>query len=156
MIENNWLEIGKLTKKIDQELMYLSKISSKLMNKKQTSQIDRSAKCLNKFRSNAEDIMLSKNVGDLNVFYGNGVVDKTTLVVAKKTLDDFINEHCFYKENSREQSSNLYNAYERTTKKNNRTPISLTKFGVEMSKRFEKIKSNGVYYIGISLNGDRE
>jgi len=149
MIENNWLEIGKLTKKIDQELMYLSKISSKSMNKKQTSQIDKSAKCLNKFRSNAEDIMLSKNAGDLNVFYGNGKINKTV-------LDVFINERCFYKENSREQSSNLYNAYEKLTKENNKTPISRTKFGIEMSKRFEKVKSDRTYYIGISLNGDTE
>ena len=53
------------------------------------------------------------------------------------------------------KASVLYAVYAKWAEENNEYCMSSTKFGVEMSKRFEKIKTrNGTFYNGISLTGN--
>ena len=49
------------------------------------------------------------------------------------------------------QSSVLYAAYSSWAEENNEYRMSATKFGLEIAKRFEKIKGRIIYYNGISL-----
>ena len=49
------------------------------------------------------------------------------------------------------QSSVLYAAYASWAEENNEYRMSATKFGLEIAKRFEKIKGRIIYYNGISL-----
>lgn len=67
----DWEEIGELTKKINDNLTQLIILSSKGMRTKQTDSLKRSARHLNKFRSDAENIMFSKGIDDKNIFYGD-------------------------------------------------------------------------------------
>ena len=49
------------------------------------------------------------------------------------------------------QSSVLYAAYSSWAEENNEYRMSATKFGLEIAKRFEKIKGRTIHYNGISL-----
>lgn len=52
----------------------------------------------------------------------------------------------------REKTSDLYQAYNKWASENNEYVMSSRKFGTEMAKRFERTKSNGVYYYdGLTL-----
>ncbi len=53
------------------------------------------------------------------------------------------------------KSSQLYAAYAKWAEENNEYRMSSTKFGVEVCKRFEKVKKrDGLFYRGISLDSD--
>src|SRR5690625_4073354 len=61
----------------------------------------------------------------------------------------FIDECCVRKDGEREKSSELYQIYRSWAKDNGQYLMNSTKFGKEMSNKFQKITSNGVHYIGI-------
>lgn len=66
-------------------------------------------------------------------------------------LECFIDECCervFLKQTS---VNELYRNYKQWAINNNEYQMSSTKFGVEMSKKFKKIKSGNIYYEGIIL-----
>ena len=63
----------------------------------------------------------------------------------------FIEECCVRKDGEREKASNLYGIYKSWAKDNEQYLMSSTKFGREMSNKFQKITSNGVHYVGIKL-----
>jgi len=63
----------------------------------------------------------------------------------------FIDECCVRKDGEREKSSELYQIYRSWAKDNGQYLMNSTKFGKEMSNKFQKITSNGVHYIGIQL-----
>lgn len=63
----------------------------------------------------------------------------------------FIEECCIRKSGERAKASDLYSVYSSWAKDNNQYLMSSTKFGKEMSNKFQKITSNGVHYIGIKL-----
>jgi len=63
----------------------------------------------------------------------------------------FIEECCFRKNGEREKASDLYNVYSSWAKENHQYLMSSTKFGKEMSNKFQKIKSGVNYYAGIKL-----
>ena len=68
------------------------------------------------------------------------------------SITAFIEDTCIVSENSRVGASHLYKAYVKWQKENNQYQMSNTKFGMEMSQRFKKIKSNGRNtYLGITL-----
>src|SRR5699024_11174096 len=66
----------------------------------------------------------------------------------------FIEECCLRKSGEREKSSDLYKIYRSWAQDNGQYLMSSTKFGVEMSNKFQKITSNGVHYIGLKLKND--
>ena len=53
------------------------------------------------------------------------------------------------------QSSTLYADYSAWADENNEYKMSATKFGLEIAKRFEKVKGRTVFYNGISLYIER-
>ena len=63
----------------------------------------------------------------------------------------FIEECCHRKSGEREKSSDLYSVYKSWAKENEQYLMSSTKFGKEMSNKFQKITSNGVHYVGIKI-----
>lgn len=63
----------------------------------------------------------------------------------------FINECCAVRSGGREKAQDLYQAYREWAKSNGEYTMSSTKFGREMSNKFQKIRSNGSYYVGINL-----
>lgn len=63
----------------------------------------------------------------------------------------FIEECCIRKQGEREKASDLYRIYKSWAQENQQYLMSSTKFGREMSNKFQKITSNGVHYIGIKL-----
>jgi hypothetical protein len=66
-----WKEIGDLAKQINNDLNRLTMLSQKGVGTTRTKSIKQSTKYLNRFRSVAENVMLSKGIGNINVFYGN-------------------------------------------------------------------------------------
>ena len=48
----------------------------------------------------------------------------------------------------------MFAAYDEWARANNQYRMTNTKFGIEMSKKFKKITSNGVHYIGVGLLDD--
>lgn len=63
----------------------------------------------------------------------------------------FIDECCVRDNGEREKASDLYQIYRSWAKDNGQYLMSSTKFGKEMSHKFQKMTSNGVYYVGIRL-----
>lgn len=63
----------------------------------------------------------------------------------------FIEECCTRKKGEREKASDLYSIYSSWAKENNQHLYSNTKFGKEMSNKFQRIKSGTNYYVGIQL-----
>lgn len=63
----------------------------------------------------------------------------------------FINECCAVRTGGKEKAQDLYQAYKEWAKSNGEYTMSSTKFGREMSNKFQKIRSNGSYYVGINL-----
>lgn len=69
-------------------------------------------------------------------------------------VGEFIDECCTVGE-GRESGKALFEAYKEWAQSNNEYVMTGTKFGIEMSKRFEKVRTgNGIMYQGISLNTD--
>jgi len=66
-----WKEIADLTKKINQDTNRLTILANKGMGSKRVSPLRRSSRHLNKFRSDAENLMFEKGIIDKNIFYGN-------------------------------------------------------------------------------------
>lgn len=63
----------------------------------------------------------------------------------------FLEECCEVGTTGRIKGSLLFNAYDEWARENNQHRMTNTKFGIEMSKKFKKITSNGVHYIGVRL-----
>lgn len=69
-------------------------------------------------------------------------------------ISAFIEDRCIVGAGLSVQSSVLYAAYIKWTERGNEYRMSNTKFAVEMSKRFEKVKTKKCnYYSGIALDG---
>lgn len=68
-------------------------------------------------------------------------------------ISAFIEDRCEVGKGLSVQSSRLFAAYSEWAENNNEYRMSATKFGVELAKRFEKVKTrNGAYFSGIALN----
>lgn len=63
----------------------------------------------------------------------------------------FLEECCIRKNGEREKASDLYNIYKSWAQENSQHLMSNTKFGKEMSNKFQRIKSGTNYYVGIQL-----
>ena len=66
----------------------------------------------------------------------------------------FIDECCEVGTTGKIKSSLMFAAYDEWARENNQYRMTNTKFGIEMSKKFKKITSNGVHYIGVGLLDD--
>lgn len=67
----------------------------------------------------------------------------------------FLEECCIEDKNSEYKASLLYNHYKVWAKQNEQYVMSSSKFGAEISKRYEKVrKTAGICYIGIKSNYD--
>lgn len=64
-----WKKIGNATKKINNDIHDLIIEASKIVGTTRSAPLKRSLKHLNKFRSEAEDVMFSEGKGDTNTFY---------------------------------------------------------------------------------------
>ncbi|MEW4150062.1 hypothetical protein Q0N88_07255 [Bacillus thuringiensis] len=70
--ENDWKETGVLTKQIRNDLIELKNKSKEMkMRKKEIHSIMRALGYVDKYRSDAENLMFSKGIRDLNIFYGS-------------------------------------------------------------------------------------
>ena len=68
-------------------------------------------------------------------------------------ISAFIEDRCSVGAGKSVQSSRLYAAYCEWADKGNEYRMSNTKFSLEMSKQFEKVRlNNGVYFNGITLD----
>lgn len=69
-------------------------------------------------------------------------------------ISAFIEDKCTVGSGLSVQSSRLYAAYSEWAEQNNEYRMSATKFGVEVSKKYEKVKTrSGAYFTNITLNG---
>lgn len=69
------------------------------------------------------------------------------------SLRAFIEEECTIGPGCRGKSGIMYQAYRTKTEHLGEEPITLTKFGMAMAEKgFEKVKNNGIWYLGIGLN----
>ena len=66
-----WEKIGELTKRINTDINELTVLASSGMPLTKTSSLRISSRYLNKFRSDAENLMFSKGLRNTNIFYGN-------------------------------------------------------------------------------------
>lgn len=67
-------------------------------------------------------------------------------------VESWANECLILNKKYREKSGELYQSYERWAREGNEYKMSKTKFGLELSKKFEKTIVNGyVYYCGVQL-----
>lgn len=67
-------------------------------------------------------------------------------------VENFINDCCVRNPQKRSKAQQLFSAYREWAIENNQYQMSSTKFGREMGKKFDKMKSNGTNeYIGIAL-----
>ena len=64
----------------------------------------------------------------------------------------FLRDCCFRSPDAETQASALYKIYLKWCKINRHQPYSSTRFGLTMSKRFEKIKKDRVWYKDIGIN----
>ena len=68
----------------------------------------------------------------------------------------FIQECCEVDEEARVPAKILYQTYKEWARENSQYEMNNTKFGKEMSQKFQKIKSNGIKYVGLRLNEEIE
>ncbi len=66
----------------------------------------------------------------------------------------FIDECCIRRESEREKAKDLYNVYRDWAKNNSQYLMNSTKFGKEMGNKFQKIRSNGSWYVGLKLKSE--
>lgn len=66
----------------------------------------------------------------------------------------FIEECCYRKSGEREKAKDLYRAYREWANENNQYSMNSTKFGKEMNNKFQKIRSNGSWYVGVKLKSE--
>ena len=70
-------------------------------------------------------------------------------------ISAFIAECCIIGGAGTERAKSLFQAYAKWAKENNEYEMKSTKFGIELGKRFDKIKDrSGIFYRGISLSGE--
>lgn len=68
------------------------------------------------------------------------------------SIEAFIEECCIKSSQSKQQSKTLFTAYREWASENGQYMMSSTKFGREMGKKFQKLKSDGtIYYTGLRL-----
>jgi len=70
------------------------------------------------------------------------------------SIETFIEECCTLNDKTKVKSKAFYQAYREWAKDNGQYMMSSTKFGREMSNKFTKLRSNGIYYAGLMLNDD--
>ncbi|MEW4150761.1 hypothetical protein Q0N88_11000 [Bacillus thuringiensis] len=69
--EHDWEKLGSLSKKIRNDLFDLKQASQELkLSKRDMHAITRAIAYVDKYRSDAENLMFSKGIGNVNVFYG--------------------------------------------------------------------------------------
>jgi putative DNA primase/helicase len=69
-------------------------------------------------------------------------------------VEAFIEECCIRESKAKVQAKTLYQAYREWASDNGQYMMNSTKFGREIGKRFEKLKSSGIYYRGLGLSGE--
>lgn len=92
-------------------------------------------------------------------YFENGLITPDIVIQAvneyKKEMDlvaKFIEEKCSINAKYKIKSSDLYNEYKTWAKITNEWEMNATRFGREISKKFEKIRiGGGIYYKGIDL-----
>lgn len=95
----------------------------------------------------AEGLKSPKSVEDATKEYRNEM----------DVINSFVEEECQSVKGWETKASDVYEAYVGWGKTNNEFVMSATRFGREMSKRYDrKRKSDGGYYVGIKLNKDSE
>jgi putative DNA primase/helicase len=70
------------------------------------------------------------------------------------SIEAFIEECCIRNSNATVQAKSIYQSYREWASENGQYMMNSTKFGREMSKKFEKVKKGVVSYKGISLYND--
>src|SRR5699024_5379956 len=68
------------------------------------------------------------------------------------SIEAFIEECCDVGDNFRIRGSELFEEYDYWAKENNQYRMTNTKFGREISKKFNKLLSGGVWYTGLKMN----
>ncbi len=66
----------------------------------------------------------------------------------------FVEECCYRKEGEREKAADLFRAYKQWAKENNQHLMNNTKFGKEMAQKFQRVRSNGSWYVGLKLKSE--
>ena len=67
------------------------------------------------------------------------------------TISLFIKECCIMKENGRAGATELHDAYKTWCRENDLLPVSRVNFGKQLGRKFKKVQSNGIFYIGLRL-----
>lgn len=143
---DEWIKVGVKSKLIVNYLYELKKESNDFISKDVVKKISQAINAMNVFRNEAENEMFLDGIDETNIFYG---MDEPI-----KTIDNFLKEN-IEKDliGERVSSKDLYETYLDWSHVNRFKPMTRTAFGIEMTKRFKKIKSNGIYYI---ISGDRD
>jgi len=76
--------------------------------------------------------------------------------VEMDSIESFIQECCMRDDERSEKASVLFQSYDNWAKENNQYTMSNTKFGREISKKFPKFSSNGIYYKGIKVKEEEK
>lgn len=71
--------------------------------------------------------------------------------VEMDSVETFIQECCAVSPNFKVAAKPIYLAYREWAGKNGQYMMSSTKFGKEMNNKFGRLRSNGVYYVGLHL-----
>ena len=79
------------------------------------------------------------------------LLKQTTAQYDENLLTRFLEERCVENVNGRIKANILYNSYMLWCDQQGCREISGKKFGLEMKKRFDSHRSNGIYYLGIEL-----
>lgn len=72
----------------------------------------------------------------------------------RKEMDaiaQFLDECCTLQEGEREKASDLYKAYKSWANENGQHVHTSTRFGIELSNRFRKVKNSVIFYEGVKL-----
>ena len=70
-------------------------------------------------------------------------------------ISAFLDACCVLDPRGRERANDLFSVYAKWAKENNEFEMKSTKFGIEMSKKFEKKHTrDGWFYFGISLTDE--
>jgi putative DNA primase/helicase len=70
------------------------------------------------------------------------------------TVEAFIEDCCIRGKTVKVKAKTLYQTYREWARDNGQYLMSSTKFGREMSNKFDKLRSNGIYYTGLALNDE--
>lgn len=88
----------------------------------------------------------------------NGLSEPTVLKKQRQeyrtemdSVELFLEECCIRQPGEREKAKDLFQNYQEWARENNQYLMNSTKFGKEMSHKFQKIRSNGSWYVGVKL-----